>query len=394
MAQLEIQKYIAKFPDILTANLHLRNKLGLKIKKDRLLLTTHQEETVYIYNYHLINSPKDHPIVKEARALILDEKANVVSFSFQRFFNYGEPEAADIDWGSSVAETKHDGTLIVIYNHRGKWFIQTRQSAMADGPVGVSGLLTYRQAVTAVLDSKNPGDPFKGMNDCCCYAFEFVSPYNRIVTPYDETELILLSIFDKHSLMEYDGWLVEEVATKFEFKYANSFFVEKAEYVLEKLETIKDLDEGFVVVDENRNRIKMKNQRYLATARVVNAGNETSPKNLAKLVLLDKANKVMEHFPEFKNKINFFKRIIDDICEEAEALWYERKDLPSKKLFALSIEECPLSSILFSLWEGEISSVKEGVLKLKPEALVNFARQRRPYEFKDLFITSNKSYSY
>ena len=44
-------------------------------------------------NYNqLESSPKDHPVVRECRGLILDEENNwfVVSYPYKRFFNYGE----------------------------------------------------------------------------------------------------------------------------------------------------------------------------------------------------------------------------------------------------------------------------------------------------------------
>jgi hypothetical protein len=59
----------------------LVSEFGIKVKE--------YDEGLLVLNYDLIESPKSHPIVMECRSLILDKQFNVVSRSFDRFFNLG-----------------------------------------------------------------------------------------------------------------------------------------------------------------------------------------------------------------------------------------------------------------------------------------------------------------
>ena len=62
--------------------------------------------------YDQLSSDFYNAIVKECRGLILDaETFEVVSYPFNKFFNYGEPYAADIDWSSAYVTQKLDGCV-------------------------------------------------------------------------------------------------------------------------------------------------------------------------------------------------------------------------------------------------------------------------------------------
>lgn len=57
------------------------------------------------------------PIVQECRGLILDEDDNwaVVSYPFDKFFNFNESKAAHLDWASGVdVFEKVDGWWVVV----------------------------------------------------------------------------------------------------------------------------------------------------------------------------------------------------------------------------------------------------------------------------------------
>src|SRR5262249_28873582 len=74
-----------------------------------------------LLEYSQLDSPFAEPIVRECRGLILDEARDwaVVSRSFDKFFNHGEPLAASIDWATATVQEKLDGSLCVAYHHGG-----------------------------------------------------------------------------------------------------------------------------------------------------------------------------------------------------------------------------------------------------------------------------------
>ncbi|KKM74283.1 hypothetical protein LCGC14_1401830 [marine sediment metagenome] len=70
-------------------------------------------DNLVCFKYHMIDSPMGERIVQECRGIILDEEDNwnVVSRSFNKFFNIFEGHAAEIDWDTACVQEKLDGCL-------------------------------------------------------------------------------------------------------------------------------------------------------------------------------------------------------------------------------------------------------------------------------------------
>ena len=86
----------------------LTEQFAIKVKH-------YEDERIVLLDYHMIDSPKMHPIVIECRSLILQfDTFGVVSRKFDRFFNYGEALEyyEDFDLPRSVIMEKADGSLI------------------------------------------------------------------------------------------------------------------------------------------------------------------------------------------------------------------------------------------------------------------------------------------
>lgn len=65
-----------------------------------------------MFKYNQLNSDLGNPIVQECRGLILNaDTFEVVSYPFNKFFNYGEAHAADIDWSTAWVSQKLDGCV-------------------------------------------------------------------------------------------------------------------------------------------------------------------------------------------------------------------------------------------------------------------------------------------
>ena len=275
---LDIQNFLKGFRSIDLANSQLALKYNIDITKNFLVVQGGMSmEPVWIYNYDAIKARGDLNIENEARALILDQNADIISMSFKRFFNAHEQYASKIDWNNARAEFKHDGSLIVIYEHKGKFYIQTRRTPTAQGTINGSATnMTYEEAVVNVLKKKfkTPFKPFRDVNvdESFCWVFEYVSPTNRVVTPYTNTDLKLLSVFDKLNITEVDRESVDEFARKYDFSRPISINVNSIDDVVKVFPSIDPLEEGFVVVDNNFNRIKIKNPSYLSIARAINSG--------------------------------------------------------------------------------------------------------------------------
>ncbi|WP_293052984.1 MULTISPECIES: hypothetical protein [unclassified Moorena] len=62
--------------------------------------------------YSQIESPLEEKIVQQCRGIILDEANNweIISYPYDNFFNYGESQAATLDWKNTRG--KHSGVEI------------------------------------------------------------------------------------------------------------------------------------------------------------------------------------------------------------------------------------------------------------------------------------------
>lgn len=65
-----------------------------------------------LLKYDQLNSDLGNDIVQECRGLILDSDTfDIVSYPFNKFFNYGESHASSIDWDSAYVTQKLDGCV-------------------------------------------------------------------------------------------------------------------------------------------------------------------------------------------------------------------------------------------------------------------------------------------
>lgn len=380
---LKIQEFIRQFPSITEANYFLREKLSLDIK--RFFLTHVDEEEgvcrdeVFVYNYHMIKSPVADPIVQEARGLILDKDGDIVSMSFPRFYNHNETYSAKLDWRGARAEVKYDGSLVTVYKYNEQWHIQTRGEATAQGRLPQTNIkfeTAIKCSLKTITGNDNPFEAFEPWKSTHCYVFEFISPYNRIVTPYIKSELVLLSIIDKYCMQELDVEVIDEFADHYKFRRPRWYSVNSLEEVMFYVEDLGHLDEGFVVVDSEGKRIKVKNPSYIAVANTVNAGINLLPVHFAQMALHNKVDKIVKDFPEYNNLLKLYQDLLRDLIMELHEMWMDYGFLEDQKLFALKVKEHPLSGILFAKKAKRIENFSIEVYKIKPSTLVNISKKR------------------
>src|SRR5277367_6643581 len=99
LMKLHIQQYLSTHS--LT---ELEAAFGIKAKRHA------QFPNLVMLKYSQINSPMAEPVVQQCRGIILDQTNDwaVVSYPFDKFFNYGEPNAAAIDWPRAKVYEKLD----------------------------------------------------------------------------------------------------------------------------------------------------------------------------------------------------------------------------------------------------------------------------------------------
>ena len=141
-----------------------------------------------LFKYDTVYSDFSLDIVKEARGVILKEDTlEIVCYPFTKFFNVDEENADKIDWDSAIVQEKIDGSLIKVWFCDRRWRIST--NGMIDAfkaPLSTDVFCkTFGELFMETFDT----DYFSVMDKDYTYMFELVSPYNRIVVPYETIDI-------------------------------------------------------------------------------------------------------------------------------------------------------------------------------------------------------------
>lgn len=336
--ELQVQRYLrsGKTFDDLTA------EFGITCRK--------YPEGIVRLNYDQIESPKSHPIVIECRALTLDvDTFDVVSISFDRFFNYGEvPEITSrLSFADALVYEKVDGSLIPIYwcDRTARWEISTRGMAFAEGE-NMTGR-KFRELVHEAGGWASEDD-FQHFADRhfskgSTYTFELIGPANRVVTRYDTAMLVLLTVRNNTTLRELSPLAVSVLAVDLAASGGNiravrSWKMDTAEAIVAAAAALTGLEEGFVVHDPVNNvRVKIKSPMYVAVHHIRDNG-VLSPRRISELVLRNEHPEYLTYFPE---DLPFFQPFIDayaDLLAELERVYASVQHHEQQKDFALAVK--------------------------------------------------------
>jgi hypothetical protein len=247
---------------------------------------------IVVFNYRPL-SPKSSQIVRECRGLILElDTWNVVCKPIEAFFEPTESGYKSVhdkfDWSSARAMNKIDGALVCLYFYKGEWRCSTRFST--DGSSAVKSpnqsgrQVTWRQLVEETLEKNgtNWHEYTSKLNPEISYVFELVTPDNRVVVLYAASHLYLVAAIDTKNLKEIDILTLGFHGEIAPYKKVNSL---TDVYALIEKEPDAYKNEGYVVVDSNFNRLKIRNPKYAEAMRVYSIDDELSA--LRELRMLD-----------------------------------------------------------------------------------------------------------
>lgn len=328
---------------------------GIRVKE-------YPSQDTYVLNYDQIESPKSHPIVRECRSLVVNGKFEVISRSFDRFFNYGEGEC-EVDFSKAFAMEKADGSLISLYYNpaMNQWHFRTRGTAFAESqmPSGRS----YQEAILECIGKTFAEfqESMEGTRTDLTFIFEFVSPENRIVTRYEKPQMVLLAVREKSGFYCYSqnggnlgvmssifgeslGW--KNVRPSRIMKVSTVAEVEKA------VAELTDLQEGFVVVDSNNNRVKLKSPAYVKCHHI--RGEGLTPKRIAELVAINEQDEYLAVFPEDEKFFTPYIQANQDLLYMMTVTYDHVEFIEDQKEFAVNVKDLRFSAIMFTCRKKKI----------------------------------------
>lgn len=272
-----------------------------------------EDEDYVLIKYDMINSDFTQEIVNECRGIIIDKHTNKAhALSFKKFFNIQEELHADIDWKTARVQEKVDGSKILYwYNeYKNEWQVSTSGTLDAyKAQVNDSGITFGQLFDTALLNSIKVGiTDFEKLhafdvllNRNICYTFEVVSPESRIVVPYKETKLYLIGARAIHTFEEIDPVTGLEMSDFIDTP--KSYPLHTLEDCLKATEKMGFDEEGFVVVDDNWNRVKIKSPEYVL-AHHARANGATSISRVLEMIENGYDKDFLKIYPEYTEKFD------------------------------------------------------------------------------------------
>lgn len=357
-----ICKYIRTFPDTWREEFA---KLDIEVK---------EEGNLAIFNYG-IGADFHRPLVQEARGIIIElSTLTVVAWPFRKFGNYTESYADTIDWSTARVQEKLDGSILKLYYYDGIWRWAT--NGMINADARFAKLITKCHNYSS-LEYDEAGS-YWGLNKDKTYIFELTGPENQIVVSYKIP--LLYHIGTRNNLTGEE--CNDEIGIIKPKEYPVHSF-EECLSVLQELNKGSDTveHEGFVVVDAQWNRIKVKTEEYFYAHRLFNNG-DTRPEYLLDIILTGRAEATLKTLPHRTAAIRYYqwqleelKLLIQEKIEYARSLYEEYSH--ERSAVARQIAFDNLSSFMFKGLDDPNYSADLAVERLGSRRLSKYIK---PYE--------------
>lgn len=337
-----------------------------------------------LLKYNQIESDLSKIEVQEARGLILEKNTwKIMCLAFKKFFNHGERNAHDIDWNSALVLEKLDGSLIQLYWdwNKEEWCVATSGMAEGEGDVNNKQGLSFSDLFLRVF--KTYGINFNDLDTDMVYVFELTTPYNIVVKPHPVSSITLLTIRDRTNLKELDRSDLIRIANGLNIPYVKAISLNQSSVseIINRFDDMPFTEEGYVVVDSNFNRIKIKNPKYVA---VHHLKNRTAEHHIMTIIKENETEEYISTFPERKEEIlslveNYHKlrQTLHNIWDEIKSHIPQDKSGEERKRFALKVIEIgesnslddSLIGLFFGLYDGKIESIDVFLLGMDDKKL-------------------------
>jgi len=334
----------------------LADKFAIHIKR-------HQEyDHLVLLKYDQLNSPLGNPVVQQCRGIILDENDawNIVSWPYNKFFNYGEGHAAKIDWDTARVYEKLDGSLMTLYFYAGKWRVAS--SGLPDAAGEVMGTTTtFQELFWKTWDKLGYKLPDKRH---CCYMFELMTPYNRVVVRHADSRIALHGARDLRTFKELNPVVEAHIN---EWECVKVLPLQSWDDIMAASKELDPMEsEGYVVCDANYNRVKVKSPQYVAVAHMKDG---FTTRRMLEIVRTNENSEFLSYYPEYTELYYEIRIKYERLIGQIEGFYDAIKHIDDRKQFALLATTQKYSGTLFGLKFGKVNSVQESIADMNIKQL-------------------------
>lgn len=362
----------------------LLDGLGIRIRR---------EGDLAIFNYG-ITCDFYNPVVQEARGIIIDLSClEVVCWPFRKFGNHTEGYVDDIDWSSARVQEKVDGSIVKLWfdKNQNKWQFSTNKTIFAENAPIDGTLLRYQDVIVDALKTTKINYDILDKNNT--YIFELISPKTRVVVKYEKSELVHLGTRSNLTGQEYEV----DIGVRKPKSYPLSCIedcINAAIALNRDGQNADDVEnEGFVVVDKNWHRIKIKSPDYIMMHHLSTL--KTMSKSECVQLLLyerEKLDRVFTICPEIEPTVKFYDYKITELLFDADKIadlsrcLYEEYSR-DRKAVASVIAKHRLSSIGFKALSTECKG-RDLVLAMPIEKMIKLIPDYQCEDITQLFLNS------
>lgn len=349
MYKIELRDFILShdnWEELLTADPYY-----LKISRD---------DGYILFKYNQVFSDFNIPLVREARGIIFRESDwECVCHPFNKFGNYGESYCPEINWETASVQEKVDGSLIKFWYDNG-WHISTNgtidafKANLNDVKYQNFGQLVIDAIYNAFLDEHKF---FNMLNPNFTYMFELVSPYNRVVIPYEDTKLYFLGVRSMYSSgIEYDP---KEWDVAYYFTIPKRYSLHSLTDVQKAANALPWDQEGYVVCDSQFNRVKIKSPSYVM-AHYARNNNTISTERLVQIVLNGEKEEFLIYASDYADELHEVEEIMHKIAnnsvESMKMLFGAQYEFANRGEYAREVVKHPIymKDFLFHCFDDRI----------------------------------------
>ena len=215
-------------------------------------------------------------------------------------------------------------SLMKVWYDNGEWHLSTNNTINAFETEDF-GKIFLRAARNADLQ-----DFCAFFNISRTYLFELTSPETQVVIPYPDGVYFLTSIDTQTEKEYYDCPVIGVIKT------VKTFDIHSEEEALEAASQMSRNEEGFVVVDANQHRVKIKSTEWLLAHRLVH-NHCLTPRYLIELYKANMLDDLLAINPYATEVINDLKGFINNLMESCAKAWEQVAGLQhlSPKEFAI-----------------------------------------------------------
>ena len=307
-----------------------------------------------LFKYSQIESDFTNELVRECRGIILyKDDYSIACHPFHKFGNFGESYVPEIDWESSEVQEKIDGSIIKWWHSRAwnLWVVSTNGTIDAhDADLNYPPFENFADLFWYTVDNvMGKYSEICDLDKNKTYIFEIATPANRVVVPHTEYTLY-------HLATKVNETGEEKIEVDLGFPKPKRYQLYSLQDCVEASKELPFNDEGYVVVDKNLNRVKIKSPAYVY-AHHIRSSNVMNFKNMYGVIKSNEIEEFLLYNQEFKNNFDGFKDFLADlnscIDQLRELAQYTSKKYTRKEI-ALKIKDFKIfNSIFFLLLSNE-----------------------------------------